>query len=148
MDVVSLYTNIPHPHDELRLVLQDTFDSRENLVPPTHFLLDLVDILMETNYFRYDQQYFVQTKGVVMGSVFAPSAAILFMNHFEQHFILNPNVNPFFQHIEKFYHFIDDVFCIYSDPESIDNFLNWLNTLHSSIKFTISGNTQYVNYRY
>lgn len=42
-DVVLLYTNIPH--DELRSTLQEVFESRESPHSPTHFLLDLVDIL-------------------------------------------------------------------------------------------------------
>lgn len=119
-DVVSLYTNIPH--DELRAVLQDIFDSKENPFPPSHFLLNLVVVLMETDYFRYDQQYYLQTKGVAMGSIFALSAANLFMDSFEQCFILNPDVNPFYQHIIKFFRYIDDIFCIYSDSETIEPF--------------------------
>lgn len=81
LDVVSLYTNIPH--DELRVTLQEFFDACENLNLPTHFLLDLMDILIEKNYFRYDRDYYLQIKGVVMGSAFAPNAANLYINRFE-----------------------------------------------------------------
>lgn len=143
-DVVSLYTNIPH--EELRAILQNIFDSRTIPSPTTHFLLNLVDVLMETNYFRYNRDYYVQIKGVAMGSVFAPSAASLFMNDFEQPFILDLSVNPFFRFINKFYCFIDDIFCVYTDPQSLENFLNCLNSLHPSIRFTMSGNKQSVNY--
>lgn len=52
----------------------------------------------------------------------------------------------FFQHIEKFYWYIDDIFCIYTDSQSIENFFNWLNTLHPSIQFTMSGSKKCVNY--
>lgn len=57
-DVVSLYTNIPH--DELRrTTLQECFNKREILHHPTHFLLDLVDFLMDYNYFRYDCDFYL-----------------------------------------------------------------------------------------
>lgn len=81
-----------------------------------------------------------------MGSVFAPSAANLYMNRFEQHFIFNPHMNPYFGNILRFYHFIDDIFCIYTDPPSYDAFVVWLNRLHPTIKFTATGNSQQVNY--
>lgn len=34
-DVVSLYASIPH--EELRTTLQEIFDLKENISPPTHF---------------------------------------------------------------------------------------------------------------
>lgn len=98
LDVVLLYTNIPH--EELRNVLQETLDTREVLHPHTHFVLDLIDTFLENNYFRYDSKFYLQIKGVAMGSAFVPSAANLFMHHFEQKNILNPINNPFFwQHL-------------------------------------------------
>lgn len=137
LDVTSLYTSIPHA--ELRNVLQDVLDSRENLHPPMHFILDLIDTLLENNYFRYDASYYLQTKGVAKGSAFAPSAVNLFMANFEQSLILNPLVNPNFQHISRYYRFIDDIFRIYTDPKSYGAFINWLNALHPTIKFTAEG---------
>lgn len=44
-----------------------------------HFILDLVDILIEKNYFRFAEDYYFQTRGVSMGSPFAPSVANLFV---------------------------------------------------------------------
>lgn len=81
LDVTSLYTNILHV--ELRTVLQNVLDTRVILHPPIHFILDLIDTLLENNYFRYDNDYYLQTRGVAMGSAFAPSAANLFMDNFE-----------------------------------------------------------------
>lgn len=142
-DVVSLYTNIPH--EELREVLQDIFNKRETQHPPSHFLLDLVNFLTDYNYFRYDQDYFLQTKGVAMGSAFAPSTTNLFMERFKKKYILN-DLNPFCQHITHYYCFIDDIFCVYNDPPSYHLFQEWLNQVHPSIKFTFSGDSSSVNF--
>lgn len=143
-DVISLYTNIPH--DELRVTLQEIFDFREHLHPPTHFLLDLVNFLMENNYFRYDHKYYLQIKGVVMGSAFAPHEANLFMDRFEQQHILNPQVNPFYEHLAHYHCYIDDIFCIYNDPPSYLTFQSWHNQLHPTIKFTFLGDEHQVNF--
>lgn len=144
LDVSSLYTNIPH--GELRNVLRDILDSREDPHPPTHFLLDLIDILLENNYFRYNSDYYLQTRGVAMGSAFVPSVANLFMGNFKQALILNPLVNPYFQYISNYHRFIDDIFCIYIDPDTYGAFINWLNVLHRSIKFTAAVDQQKVTY--
>lgn len=45
LDVVSLYTSIPH--EDIRITIQETLESRDITQPPIHFLLDLVDILLE-----------------------------------------------------------------------------------------------------
>lgn len=141
-DVISLYTNVPH--EELRMVLQEVFDKREILHPPSHFLLDLVDFLTDFNYFRFDCQYYLQIKGIAMGSAFAPSAANLFMDHFERTHILNTS-NPY-EHISNYHRYIDNIFCIYDDPSSFPAFQEWLNQLHPSIKFTFSGDSKSVNF--
>lgn len=122
LDVTSLYTNIPH--EDLRLTLQNVLDMRPDPHPPTHFLLDLIDILIDKNYFRYDNSYYLQIRGVAMDSAFAPSTANLFMSMLEQQHILSPSSNPYFGHIFKYFRFIDDIFCVYTDINSFDSFLD------------------------
>lgn len=56
LDVVSLYMSIPH--DNVRSTIQDDLNKIINLHPPTHFILDLVDFLLEKNYFRYNEEYY------------------------------------------------------------------------------------------
>lgn len=46
------------------------------------FMLKGFEMAMESNYFWYQDDYYVQTKGVAMGAHYAPSAANLFtINH-------------------------------------------------------------------
>lgn len=100
-DVVSLYISIPH--DDLRTILQDTFEARVDNAPLTHFLMDLVDILTEHNYFHFGDRYYLRVQGVAMDSVFVPSSANSFMHRLEQSIILNPLENPFLWFIFSFY---------------------------------------------
>lgn len=109
LGVVSLYTSIPH--DEIRNTMQTYLENDFNVLPSMFFILDLVDILLERNYFSFQGDYYFQTQGVLMGSPFAPSVANLFMANLENTIILNSEHNPFFSSIFLFYHFID-CFCV------------------------------------
>lgn len=81
-----------------------------------------------------------------MGSAFAPSAANLYMDRFEQTYILNAQFNPYYEHLSCFYRYIDNIFCVYDDPDTYPAFQVWLNQLHPAIKFTFSGDKDHVNF--
>lgn len=85
----------------MRVKLQKILGLRPDPHLPTHFLLGLIDALMEMNYFRFNESFYLQVRGVAMGSPFAPCAANLFMSAFEQQYILNPTYNPYFGNILK-----------------------------------------------
>lgn len=93
MYVPALYTNIPH--NDARLVIQDVLDSRVEKYPPTHFLLDLFEIILEKNYFHVEEQFYFQTKGVAMGSTCPASVVNLLMQDLEFRVICNEGSNPF-----------------------------------------------------
>lgn len=111
---MALYTNIPY--NEAREAVQLKLDSHVCHSPPTHFLLDLLDIIFEKNYFRVGEQFYMQIKGVAMGSACAPSVANIFMERFESDFIYDPVANPFYENIKFWKHFIDDIFFIFKGP--------------------------------
>lgn len=100
LDVTFLYTSIPH--EDIRSTVQSYLDHDKDLQQPVHFILDLVDLLLEKNCFRFDQDFYFQIKGVAMGSVFTPSVANLFMATLEERFIFNKDENPFFDYIFVF----------------------------------------------
>lgn len=81
-----------------------------------------------------------------MGSSFSPSAANLFMASLEEHLIPNPDQNPFYEFIFFFVRFTEDIFCIYTDIETIQPFVDWLNNVNSSIRFTYENNKTSVNF--
>lgn len=68
------------------------------------------------------------------------------MAQLENNFILNAQSNPFYSQIIMFFRFIDDCFCIFSDASKISEFLDWFNTIHGSIKFTMEGSTKEVHF--
>lgn len=144
LDVVSLYTSIPH--EDIRSVVQQYLEKDLNLQPPLHFILDLIDILLDKNYFHFDGNFYYQIKGVSMGSSFSPSVANLLIATLEDDYILNAQNNPFFGDIIFFTRFIDDIFCVYANPNSLRPFVEWLNGIHSSVRFTFTGSSSSVDF--
>lgn len=65
-----------------------------------------------------------------------PSIVNLFMARKER--------NPFFHSIFLFLPYIDDCFCVFTDPDSVNEFLSWLNAIHETITFTMEGESQHV----
>lgn len=134
MDVTSLYTSIPH--EDIRSTVHSNLDQDPHLQPPVHFILDLVDLLLEKNYFCFDHDFYFQIKGVAMGSTFAPSMSNLFMATLEERFIFNKNENPYFDHIFMIFRYVNNCFLVYMNKELFKYFVAWLNNLSLTISFT------------
>uniref|UniRef100_A0A803TIM4 Reverse transcriptase domain-containing protein n=1 Tax=Anolis carolinensis TaxID=28377 RepID=A0A803TIM4_ANOCA len=108
--------------------------------------MDLLDIVLEKNYFRFQNQFYFQTFGVAMGSPLAPSIANLFMAHLENTILLNPSLNMYYSNIIYYGRFIDDIFIVFKTTEAAVGFSNWINTIHTSIKFTSHLNLSHINF--
>ncbi len=81
-DVQSLYTNIPHTDGLLALEFFLTQRSVD-VKPSTACLLDLASIVLTNNFFRFQDDFYLQVKGTAMGSKMAPNYACLYMGVFE-----------------------------------------------------------------
>ena len=62
-------------------------DRDTNGYPPTNFILELAEYVLTYNYFRFDDEYYLQTNGTSMGSTFAPSYANHYVGLFEERFV-------------------------------------------------------------
>nr|XP_060626296.1 uncharacterized protein LOC132771840 [Anolis sagrei ordinatus] len=108
--------------------------------------MDLLDIVLEKNYFRFQNQFYFQVFGVAMGSPLAPSIANLFMANLENTVLLNPSLNMYHTNIIYYGRFIDDIFLIFKSTEAAVGYSNWINTIHMSIKFTSHFNLSHINF--
>ena len=108
VDVVGLYPNIPH--SEGLTSLRRVFELRDNKQISNNILIELAGIVLKSNIFQFDEKTFKQVRGTTIGTKFAPPYAILFMA---------------------------DIFFIWEHgKESLEKFLNKLNSFHPTIKFT------------
>lgn len=83
--MTALYTNIPH--DEAKEAVQLKLDSLVCLSPQHIFCWICCTSFLKKNYFRVGEQFYLQIKGVAMGSACAPSVANIFMERLENDFI-------------------------------------------------------------
>ena len=131
MDVVSLYTNIPHA--EGLIALRHFLEKRIVKTPSTPTLLRLAELVLDMNAFEFNGQFYKQTSGVAMGTKMGPSFACLFMGYLEQQ-IIESYPGPLPEFIRRF---IDDFFGLSSTtPAQVERFLIYANNFSPHTKFT------------
>ena len=135
LDVSSLYTNIPTNEgiDACRKILR----KRSDKSIPTETLCDLLRMILTMNNFVFNNENYLQQHGTAMGTKMAPAFANLFMGDFEEKAIENHADKPYL-----WFRYIDDIFMIWTHGEQkLDEYILYLNNLHSTIKFTSERST-------
>ncbi len=132
LDVKSLYTNIPQW--EGLGVIQRLLNNKRpgNVLPTNQYIIRLLHLVLTLNHFKFNDTYWTQLSGVAMGSKSSPMFANLFMEDWESKWIYTYPLAPFIWH-----RYIDDVFMIWTHGvEELKKFVEHLNSVHSTIKFT------------
>lgn len=143
MDVVSLYTNIPH--DKGIVAIKHFLDLRTDPHPPTPFLIEMISKLLHNNFFLFGNDFYLQKQGAAMGSRFSPDYACLFMGFLEERYVFNNN--PFSHNVLLWKRYVDDVICIFKgSKETFNDFLLYLNNMVDSIKFSAAIDTKTVSF--
>ena len=134
LDVVSLYTNIPH-EDGLRALHNSLIQrGRPNTsIPYPEVIVELTSIVLKNNVFEFAGEFYLQVNGTAMGTKLAPAYANIFMAYIEKE--MQALVDP--DTIILWCRFIDDIFVIWNDTkEAFVQFVEKCNKLHKTIKMT------------
>jgi len=132
MDVVSLYSNIPH--DDGLAACKEMLETRPTPQPPTSDVIDLAQLVLERNCFQFENQHYAQILGTAMGTRMAPSYANTFMGWLEAKLLATA---PEGRTPKVYKRFIDDIFMLWLwGREALDSFIAHANELHATIKFT------------
>ena len=137
MDVTSLYTNIPQGEGITTICrAYDTFYTATPPIP-THYLREMLRLMLQENSFQFNGKDFLQTYGSTMGTKTAVSFANIFMAKIETAIIDQHSTRPLLWN-----RFINDVFCLWdTNREEINNFIehanNYLPTINSLLIFLI-----------
>ncbi|CAJ0962562.1 unnamed protein product [Ranitomeya imitator] len=142
-DVKDLYTSIPHTNGihSTRWLL-----SNNNMSPNlTEFCCTLLSIVLNNNFFLFEDTYYLQTKGSAMGSNVAPPYANAYMGHYED--TLRYTHELFRNHVLTWKRYIDDVFCIWrGDLDSLQTFFQFLKTAWPGLDFTMTHDSHQISF--
>ena len=136
-DVVNLFTSIPL--ETARAVVLDrlsndcTLEDRTNLTITE--LAEALDICLTSTYFTYNNKCYEQIFGTPMGSSFSPVIANMVMEDLEQQALSTFHNLP-----SIWVRYVDDVYAIVK-TDNVDAFHKHLNTINSSIQFTLEMET-------
>ena len=144
IDVSALYTNIPQ--DEGIAAVREALLEKKNSDIPAEFIIRLLEIILKYNIFEFNSELFLQLIGTAMGTRPAVSYANIFMARRIDDKIatlatqLEDGKNP----LLCLKRFLDDIFTIYSGSlENLHKFLEELNNIHPTIKFTMNHTTPF-----
>ena len=95
-------------------------------------------LILAKNAFIFNESYFLQQLGTVMGTRMALLYANLFMGKYEWEFLWNQTVLAL-----VWWRFIENFFAIWTRGEpALQKFVWGLNQHHTSIKFTVNWSTE------
>ena len=130
VDVVGLYPSIPH--GEGLEAIKQALDRRENPEVATDTLVGLASLVLDNNYFEFNDKIYRQKLGTAIGTKFAPAYANLFMTRLEERLVDTSVEKPLI-----WMRYIDDIFFIWMHGEAkLKEFIDHLNSSHDTIKFT------------
>ena len=132
LDVSSLYTNIDT--EEGLVIVEEELTKAGQNQPSAKTLTWLLDKVLKLNNFTFNNHNFIQVKGTAMGTRAAPNYANVYMGRLEDRFVYR---TQWYNHIIDWIRFIDDIFLIWKeDSDSLNAFIEHLNSVVPSIKFT------------
>lgn len=132
-DVSNMFSNIP-PEECLTLIT-DILDKKNVNITIKNELIELFEIVLNQNYFEFNNKFYKQHSGLPMGSPTSPLLAEIFMSHIEETIFNSKQVQ---QQVTFWYRYVDDVLVGFNGTErQLDSLLNSLNSIHPRINFTL-----------
>ena len=134
-DVQNLFTNVPIDEALSRvakLLHEDsTLQDRTTMSPTT--ICHLTELCLRTTYFEFQEEFYEQTDGAVMGSPLSPVTTNIYTEGFEEEALNTADDQP-----SLWVRYVDDSFVIWPHgPDKLEAFHRHLNSLRESIQLTI-----------
>ena len=134
-DVVSLFTNIPL-QECLDLAVSYITDGNSGLKVSKSDLNKLLSIATAQTRFPFNDKVNDQVDGVAVGPPFASVLANLFLRHHERFWLHIYQGPP----IHFYRRYVDYTLCLFNSEHETLHFLQYLNSQHEDIRFTIEKN--------
>lgn len=131
-DVQNLFPSIP-PNDTVNLVENLLIKNQVNPVIKQE-ILNLLQICLDQSYFLFEDTFYESKEGLIMGSPLSPLLAEIFMDDLETKF----HNNKWSKAFVYWYRYVDDILvCFTGTNRQLNNILQFINSLHPSITFTM-----------
>ncbi|CAJ0967227.1 unnamed protein product [Ranitomeya imitator] len=146
IDVEALYSSIRHK-DGLRAIGHYVSSRGVHCGRHNTFLLELLDFVLQRNYFLFGGKYYHQLRGTAMGSPCAPTYANLLLGWWEDTLIFKDEDEIWSPRIIFWGRFIDDILVLWrGDARSFSDFVAYLNTTIEGLFFTFEIGGQNINF--
>ena len=140
LNVSSLYTNIPNQEGITAVADQLRKDPTKKGI--SSYILDLLKLVLHNMYFEFNGDHYLQIGGTAMGTALVPNYANIFMDKFETRALENYPLKPIL-----WKRFIDDIFMVWTHgEEQLNKFVQYLNNIHPTIKFTHECSKEEINF--
>ena len=130
-DVTNLYASVPIT-STMQILHKHLTDNDFDL-NTIKSILELVEVVLQQNFFIFDDRIYKMTDGLPMGSPISAILAEIHMNYIEN--IIHTNTT-YKDGIAIWKRYVDDIFAIWDKTISLDDFLEYINNISTSIKFT------------
>ena len=131
-DVCSLFTNIPL-NETIDIAVKLIVENKNDLKFSENELTKLFRLATSQIHFYFDGKIFDQVDGVAVGFPLGLALANLFVVYNEQKWLESDHGR-----LVKFYRrYVDDIFCLFENEHQALNFLDFLNSQHPNLNFTI-----------
>ena len=118
-------------------------DHRSDKNPSTATILRLTELVLKLNSFIFDDQHYLQIKGVAMGPMLGPGFACVYVDYFEER-LFQSNNGPL---PRLFKRYIDDIIGVMiGTRDNLDTFLQFVSSFSPSLTFTWSISETSVNF--
>lgn len=132
-DVSNMFPNIPTT-ECLELLNNLINKSNTNFIEKTE-LMEAFNICINQTQCKFNNKFYQQTSGLAMGSPISPLLANIFMDNLETLILSSPQGK---KHINFWHRYVDDILaCFTGTKRQLELFLQYLNNLHPTIKFTL-----------
>ena len=133
-DVENLFTNIPL-QETIDICIEKLFNSTNSVFGITQkFFKTLLEHSVLNSFFIFNKKIYQQIEGLGMGLPLGPTFANIFMCYHEKKWISDCPVDfkPVF-----YRRYVDDTFILFKDSSHAPKFLDYLNSKHQNMKFTM-----------
>ena len=134
-DIESLFTSIPLK-ETISICVDKPFENNTKVNNLTkESFRSLLELATLDSFFTFDGKYYYKQKDVVaMGSPLGPNLANVFLFHFKEQWMSDCTID--YKPI-SYRRYVHDTFLLFSSELQVTKFLNYMNSKHRNIKFTV-----------